>query len=33
MTKIVSILIDILLEVLEGMTHQIGGSLHVTLHR
>ena len=33
MTKIVSILIEILLEVLEGLTYQIGGSLHVTLHR
>ena len=33
MTKIVSILIDILLDVPEGLTYQIGGSLLVRLYR
>ena len=32
MTKIVPILIEILLDVLEGLTYQIGGNLQVTLH-
>ena len=33
MTKIVSILIEILLKVLEGLTNQIRGSMNVTLAR
>ncbi len=32
-TKIVSVLIEILLKVLEGLTNQIGGSMHLTLAR